>query len=126
MVRGKGKPPRVLAIESSFDDVSVCLLSGKDSRQWHRELREYFKPFGGLVPSMARGLHEQRLAEIFAKAKLSGDDFDYVAYTKGPGQEGCLTAGFNAARMIASLYAKPLVPVNHLVHRTLAFRSHTL
>jgi N6-L-threonylcarbamoyladenine synthase len=42
------------------------------------------------------------------------EDIDAFAVTRGPGLIGCLHVGLQAAKTLAMLYGKPLIPVHHL------------
>jgi len=74
--------------------------------------------FGGVMPEIASRLHTENitvcLSEALEKAKLKLEDIDAFAVTRGPGLIGCLHVGLQAAKTLAMLYHKPLIPVHHL------------
>ena len=45
---------------------------------------------------------------------MTMDDIDAIAITYGPGLIGSLLVGLEAAKTLAYLYNKPLIPVHHI------------
>ena len=45
---------------------------------------------------------------------MTMEDIDAIAVTYGPGLIGSLLVGVEAAKTLAYLYNKPLVPVHHI------------
>lgn len=74
--------------------------------------------FGGVVPEVASREHLRTvfpLVELaMKKAKVKVADIDFIAVTAGPGLLGSLLVGVNAAKTLAWIWDKPLIPVNHL------------
>ena len=70
------------------------------------------------MPEIASRLHTENitvcLTEAVEKAKVSLEEIDAFAVTRGPGLIGCLHVGLQAAKTLALLYNKPLIPVHHL------------
>ncbi len=75
-------------------------------------------PYGGVVPELASRHHVENLCPVVEKAMadagLDFSDLDAVAVTHGPGLVGALLVGVQAAKAIALVHGKPLVPVHHI------------
>ncbi len=109
----------ILAIESSCDETAVAitkdgvLLSNVVSTQI-----AVHQKYGGVMPEIASRLHAENitivLKEALEEAHLSFEDIDAFAVTRGPGLIGALHVGLQAAKTLAMLYDKPLIPVHHL------------
>lgn len=109
----------ILAIESSCDETSIAvirdgnLLSNVVSTQI-----EVHRKYGGVMPEIASRLHAENigvvLKEAVEQAKISLEEVDAFAVTRGPGLIGALHVGLQAAKTLAMLYDKPLIPVHHL------------
>ena len=54
------------------------------------------------------------LEECLKKANMTMDDITAIAVTYGPGLIGSLLIGLMAAKTLAFIYDKPLVPVHHI------------
>jgi N6-L-threonylcarbamoyladenine synthase len=54
------------------------------------------------------------IEECLTKANMKIEEVDAIAVTYGPGLIGSLLIGMQAAKTIAYLYNKPLVPVHHI------------
>ena len=110
--------PRILAIESSCDDTSVCLLHDGKVHALVTASQIDHDQFGGVFPELASRLHAEKITLIIEKAlrdanwKLS--DVDAFAATAGPGLIGSLHIGVMAAKTLAFRYQKPYIPVHHL------------
>ncbi len=110
----------ILGIETSCDETSAAII--KDgvllSNIVSSQIDEHVK-FGGVVPEVASRLHAENITVVIRKAldeaKVSFDDLDAVAVTRGPGLVGALHVGIQAAKTICMLYNIPLIPVNHLI-----------
>lgn len=109
----------ILAIESSCDETAVAitrdgeLLSNIVSTQI-----EVHRKYGGVMPEIASRLHAENISivlnEALEKANVKMEDIDAIAVTRGPGLIGALHVGLQAAKTLALLYNKPLIPVHHL------------
>lgn len=110
---------KILSIDTSCDETSVAITDGRRvlSNVIYSQMLMH-KEWGGVVPSIAKRAHEERIetviSEAFKKAKLTGDDLDYIAVTYGPGLAIALEVGIKHARELAQKYNKPLIPVNHM------------
>ena len=111
---------RILAIESSCDETSMSIIE-----DGHIDLGtvilsqiDIHKLYGGVVPEIASRSHAESitivLEEVLTKSSLTMDQIDAIAVTYGPGLIGSLLVGLIAAKTIAYIYNKPLIPVHHI------------
>jgi N6-L-threonylcarbamoyladenine synthase len=111
---------RILAIETSCDETAVAILHAPStvevslvSSQVHLH-----RPFGGVVPEVASRAHQEWLPllvrQALAEARLSPQDIDVIAATRGPGLVGALLVGVAFSRSLALAWEKPWLGVNHL------------
>lgn len=117
----------ILAIETSCDETAAAVLD--DDRVlsnvvWSQ--LELHAHWGGVVPSIARRAHEERLPAVVAAAlrranltnssSLSNlmNSVTTIAVTIGPGLAPALEVGITYAKKLAIQYHKPLIPVSHL------------
>lgn len=110
---------KILAIESSCDETAVAIVDdGKLLSNVVATQISVHEKFGGVMPEIASRLHTENITvcldEAISEAGISLDDLDAVAFTRGPGLIGCLHVGMQAAKSIALIYDKPLIPVHHL------------
>jgi N6-L-threonylcarbamoyladenine synthase len=118
---------RVLGIETSCDETAAAvvengrhILSNVVSSQV-----PIHQPYGGVVPELASRAHVETVQAV-VEAALKGQSprgiapfpknlpIDIVAVTVGPGLVGSLLVGKVVAEMLAWVYKKPIVGVNHL------------
>lgn len=113
----------VLGIETSCDDTSICLLEKTDRFPKILSLKsfsqeEILRTWGGVVPEIAARNHLEKLTpllkECFIEADLSPSDITSIGVTTTPGLLGPLLTGLNAAKTLALIHKKPIIPVNHL------------
>lgn len=110
---------RILAIESSCDETAVAILDGEKllANVVSSQVAVHAK-YGGVMPEIASRLHTENidvcLKEALEQSHLRFEDMDAFAVTRGPGLIGCLHIGLQAAKTLAFLYKKPLIPVHHL------------
>lgn len=119
----------ILSIETSCDETSAAVLDRDrvlSSVTWSQI--KYHRRWGGVVPSIARRAHEQRLPLVvsralrLAKVNLPNSAnspnlpnlISAIAVTVGPGLAPALEAGIHYAKALALLHEIPLIPVNHL------------
>ena len=111
---------KILAIESSCDETSMSIIEDGtvDLGTVILSQIDIHKMYGGVVPEIASRNHVENitivLEEVLAKAKLTMDDIDAIAVTYGPGLIGSLLIGVIAAKTLAYIYNKPLIPVHHI------------
>ena len=82
--------------------------------------KTYITPPGtGFLPKETAEHHQREVLGVaraaLEEAGVAPEDLTCLAYTKGPGMGGPLVATAVAARALALLWRKPLVPVNHCV-----------
>jgi N6-L-threonylcarbamoyladenine synthase len=116
--------PVILAIESSCDDTSasICvdgiILSNVIANQ------TIHQAYGGVVPELASRVHQQNIvpavAQALSVAKVSKNDVNAVAFTRGPGLLGSLLVGVSFAKAFALAKNLPLIEVNHMQAHVLA------
>lgn len=110
----------ILAIETSCDETSASII--KDG---HTELStvilsqmDTHANYGGVVPEIASRMHVENITlvidEALKKANMTIDDITAIAVTYGPGLIGSLLIGLMAAKTLAFVYNKPLIPVHHI------------
>ena len=110
---------RILAMESSCDETAVAITDdGKLLANIVSSQVAVHVKYGGVMPEVASRLHTENidvcLKEALEQAHLKFEDIDAFAVTRGPGLIGCLHVGLQAAKTLATLYQKPLIPVHHL------------
>lgn len=122
---------KIMAIESSCDETSVAVV--KNGREIISNVIssqiDMHKKFGGVVPEVASRMHLEVInnivREALEEAKLSMDDIDAIAVTKGPGLVGALLVGISEAKALSYACKKPLVGVNHMKgHICATFITH--
>jgi len=140
---------KILAIETSCDETAIALVEAEGglSGPYFKVLKnlvasqiEIHRPFGGVVPNLAKREHNRNLPILFdklvnsSKSKIKNQksklqiksekffkDIDLIAVTSGPGLEPALWTGINFAENLhkdlktnsLKLKAK-LVGANHL------------
>lgn len=114
----------ILGIESSCDETSasVCvdgqILSNVIATQAIHEA------YGGVVPELASRVHQQNIVpavqQALLNAKVSKNDIDAVAFTRGPGLLGSLLVGVSFAKAFALAKNIPLIDINHMQAHILA------
>lgn len=117
---------KILAIETSCDEtaISKIIATGTIKNPKFEVLANAIssqinihRPFGGVVPNLAKREHEINLPIILKKLDKKGfenKDADLIAVTVGPGLEPALWAGIVFAENLAKELGKPLIGVNHL------------
>jgi len=80
--------------------------------------------YGGVVPELASRVHQQNIVpavqQALSLAKVSKNDIDAVAFTRGPGLLGSLLVGVSFAKAFALAKGIPLIEVNHMQAHVLA------
>ena len=110
----------ILGIESSCDETSISVVKdGKEEISTVVSSQiDIHKSYGGVVPEIASRNHVKNitivLEECLEKAKMTMEDIDAIAVTYGPGLIGSLLIGLEAAKTLAFIHNKPLVPVHHI------------
>ena len=114
------KDTYILGIESSCDETSVSIVKNGsiDIATVISSQIDIHKSYGGVVPEIASREHVKNitfvLEECLNKANMKIEDVDAIAITYGPGLIGSLLVGLEAAKTLAFIYNKPLIPVHHI------------
>lgn len=110
----------ILGIESSCDETSASIVKNgtEEIATVISSQIDIHKDYGGVVPEIASRHHVKNitivLEECLEKANMTMDEIDAIAITYGPGLIGSLLIGLEAAKTLAYLYQKPLIPVHHI------------
>jgi N6-L-threonylcarbamoyladenine synthase len=121
----------VLGIETSCDETAAAVV--EDARRILSSVvssqAAVHAPYGGVVPELASRHHVENIVPVIESAiRDSGvafPDLAAVAVTQGPGLVGSLLVGVQAAKGIALVHGRPLVPVHHVAgHVEAAFLAH--
>jgi len=108
----------ILAIESSCDDTSAAVIRDGYVLSNLIANQDVHKAYGGVVPELASRAHQANIVPVvdqaLARAAISTEEIDAVAFTRGPGLLGSLLVGTSFAKGFALARNIPLVEVNHL------------
>lgn len=126
---------RILAFETTCDETSVCLLSGRRilSNVVHSQIPLHRK-YSGVVPELASRAHLEKMPGVLGRAllkagyrrpffrngRLNGPKLDAVVFSRGPGLPGALLVSRMAGAAAAALTGAPFAGVNHLEGHFLA------
>jgi N6-L-threonylcarbamoyladenine synthase len=111
---------KLLAIETSCDETAAAVV--EDGRRILSSVvstqAALHAPYGGVVPELASRHHLENIVPVIeralAEAQITLPGLDAVAVTQGPGLIGSLLVGVQAAKGLAYVHGKPLVPVHHI------------
>lgn len=113
----------ILAIDTSCDETSVAVTSGRKvlSNIIYSQVLLH-KKWGGVVPSIAKRAHEERIDFVVEKAlsnfnrstKNLFEKIDVIAVTQGPGLAVALEVGIKKTKELAKKYQKKIIAVSHL------------
>ena len=109
----------ILAIDTSADETSAAVVCGRRvlSHVEYSQILLHAK-WGGIMPSVARRAHEERIDQVIEKAlknaQCAMNNIHAVAVTYGPGLAIALEVGIDRAQKIAKKYSIPLLKVNHM------------
>ncbi len=108
----------ILAIESSCDDTSAAVIQNGLLLSNVTANQDVHKKYGGVVPELASRAHQANIVPVvhtaIQNAKISINDIDAIAFTRGPGLLGSLLVGVSFAKGFALAKNIPLIEVNHL------------
>lgn len=111
----------ILAIETSCDETSMAIVrNGCEviALSITTQMDTHAK-YGGVIPEIASRMHTEAitfvLEDCLEKAGMKLEDVDAIAVTYAPGLTGSLMVGVEAAKILALMYHKPLIAVNHLI-----------
>lgn len=110
----------ILGIETSCDETS-CSIVKNGTEEINTVILsqvDIHVLYGGVVPEIASRNHVKDIVFVIEKclkdSNMSMDDIDAIAVTYGPGLIGSLLVGVEAAKTVAYIFNKPLVPVHHI------------
>jgi N6-L-threonylcarbamoyladenine synthase len=121
----------ILGIETSCDETAAAVV--EDGRHVLSSIVSsqvaVHAPYGGVVPELASRHHIENICPVIqaalTEAGVALADLEAVAVTQGPGLVGSLLVGVQAAKAIALVHRRPLVPVHHVAgHVAAAFLAH--
>ncbi|GAA5830146.1 hypothetical protein JCM3766R1_002798 [Sporobolomyces carnicolor] len=114
------RPRLVLGLESSADDSCAAVVSSSREILSNVVLKQnkIHESFGGIHPLHAQEAHQRNLPVAIKlaleRANVRLDDLDAIAFTRGPGMYGCLSACAGAAKALSAASGKPLIGVHHM------------
>jgi N6-L-threonylcarbamoyladenine synthase len=110
---------KILAIDTSCDETAAAVTDGTKilSNVIWSQASAHAK-FGGVMPSLAQRMHEERIDFVINKALITSryslSTIDAIAITVGPGLSIALGVGIDRAKKLAIKYNKKIIAVNHL------------
>ncbi|MBA4851154.1 tRNA (adenosine(37)-N6)-threonylcarbamoyltransferase complex transferase subunit TsaD [Emticicia sp. BO119] len=114
----------ILAIESSCDETSAAVISNGKIYSNIVAGQLIHERFGGVVPELASRAHQQHILPVvenaLEKAKITKNQLNAIAFTRGPGLLGSLLVGTSFAKAMALGLNIPLIEVNHIQAHVLA------
>ncbi|MHB9019766.1 MAG: tRNA (adenosine(37)-N6)-threonylcarbamoyltransferase complex transferase subunit TsaD [Minisyncoccota bacterium] len=122
------KSKTILSIETSCDETAIAILKCSGNLKGKLNFKilanevssqiKIHRPFGGVVPNLAKREHIKNLPKIYLKIKkeIPGLEkkIDLIAVTVGPGLEPALWTGINFAENLSKEIKKPLLGTNHM------------
>ncbi len=116
-----------LGIETSCDETALCLLETREingiteykilGNIIHSQINLH-REFGGVFPMLAKREHIKNLPilykEVLNSAKITENEINKIAVTKGPGLEPALWTGILFAKEIGEKLKIPVIPINHM------------
>lgn len=110
----------ILGIESSCDETAVAIIKNGNeiiSSVVATQIAIHEK-YGGVIPEIASRIHVENISivitEALEKANMKMEEITAIAITQGPGLIGSLHVGVTAAKTLAWMYHKPLIPCHHI------------
>ncbi len=114
----------ILGIESSCDDTSASVIKNGKVLSNVVASQKIHEDYGGVVPELASRAHQQNIVPVvhqaLEKARISKDELNAIAFTRGPGLMGSLLVGTSFAKSLAYGLNIPLIDVNHMQAHILA------
>jgi N6-L-threonylcarbamoyladenine synthase len=108
----------LLALETSCDETSAAVVH--DGRVLSSVVSSQIRlhsEYGGVVPELAAREHLRNLIPVataaLAEAKVTADQLEALAATRGPGLPHALMTGFKSAQAMAFALRKPLLGIHH-------------
>jgi N6-L-threonylcarbamoyladenine synthase len=114
----------ILAIESSCDETSAAVCINGKIQSNIIATQTVHQKYGGVVPELASRAHQQHIIPVvnqaIREAKITKNELNAVAFTRGPGLLGALLVGSSFAKALALGLQIPLIDVNHMQAHILA------
>lgn len=114
----------ILGIESSCDDTSAAVLRDRKVLSNLIANQEIHQSYGGVVPELASRAHQQNIIPVtehaLQQAKISKNQLNAVAFTRGPGLLGSLLVGTSFAKSFALSLGIPIIEIDHMDAHILA------
>lgn len=115
---------KILSIDTSCDETSVAITDGRRvlANVIYSQILIH-KKWGGVVPSLAKRAHEERIDLVVKEAikklgiksyELGVKKIDLIAVTQGPGLAVALEVGIKKAKELGKKYNKKIISVNHM------------
>ncbi len=114
----------ILGIETSCDETAVAILEEKNSRiqilsNVVASSASLQSKYGGIIPEQAAREQVKAIIPVIQESLqasgVSQQELDTIAVTYGPGLIGSLLVGVETAKVLATVWKKPLIKVNHLI-----------
>ncbi|CAD5209029.1 unnamed protein product [Bursaphelenchus xylophilus] len=110
----------ILGIESSANKIGVGVI--RDGETLSNPRRTFNAPPGEGFRPTETAVHHRSVVDVLIQEALDQANIsdpitqiDGIAYTRGPGMGAPLQVGCIAARTLAQMWNKPIIPVNHCV-----------
>ena len=114
----------ILGIESSCDDTAASVIHKSKILSNVVASQKIHEQYGGVVPELASRAHQQNIVPVvdqaLAKANITKEQLNAIAFTRGPGLMGSLLVGTSFAKSLAYGLNIPLIDVNHMQAHVLA------
>ncbi|GBR75140.1 tRNA (adenosine(37)-N6)-threonylcarbamoyltransferase complex transferase subunit TsaD, partial [Candidatus Termititenax aidoneus] len=116
----------ILGLETSCDETAAAVVgvNGVVLSNIIATQIDTHQAYGGVIPEIASRLHVEAvnivIEQALQKAAKTMPEIAAFAVTQGPGLLGALLIGLQAAKMLAYIYQKPLIAVNHLAGHIMA------
>src|SRR5690606_27796529 len=114
----------ILGIESSCDETSASICVNGEIKSNIIATQAIHAKYGGVVPELASRAHQQNIIptvdQAIQQAKITKNDVDAVAFTRGPGLLGSPLVGTSFAKSFALARNIPLIDINHMQAHILA------
>lgn len=114
----------ILGIETSCDETAAAILQQENNRiqilsNVVASSAKLQAKYGGVIPEQAAREQIKSIIPVIQESLqvsgYSGQQIDVIAVTYGPGLIGSLLVGVETAKVLATIWKKPLIPVNHLM-----------
>ncbi len=114
----------ILGIETSCDETAAAVLTNNDKRitilsNVVASSASLQAKYGGIIPEQAAREQIKSIIPVIEESlQVSGysrQKIDAIAVTYGPGLIGSLLVGVETAKVLATVWNKPIIPINHLI-----------